>query len=141
MTNTSAVAWLTRAPQNTFTMWAATSPGRVFVSDNIDAAAELSVAWSRVDPFPAHLNTPSRAITQIYVDPTNNHHAWIGYSGYNVNTPSQPGHVFDVTWSGAGAAVWTNISYNLPDFPITALVSDDKTGDLYAASDFGVMTR
>ena len=27
----------------------------------------------------------------------------------------------------------------LPDFPITALVSDDKTGDLYAASDFGVM--
>ena len=86
-----------------------------------------------------HLNTPSRAISQIYVDSTNNHHAWIGYNGYNVNTPSQPGHVFDVTWSGVGAAVWTNISFNLPDFPITALVRDDVTGDLYAASDFGVM--
>ena len=134
-----AVAWLTRAPQNTFTMWAATSTGRVFVSDNIDAAAPLSVTWSRVDPNPPHLNTPSRAISQIYVDSTNNHHAWIGYNGYNVNTPSQPGHVFDVTWSGVGAAVWTNISFNLPDFPITALVRDDVTGDLYAASDFGVM--
>jgi hypothetical protein len=120
-------------------MWAATGAGRVFVSDNVDAAAALSVVWNRVDPNPAHLNTPSRAISQIYVDPTNNHHAWIGYNGYNVNTPAQPGHVFDVTWSGAGAAVWTDISFNLPDFPITALVSDDATGDLYAGSDFGVM--
>ena len=134
-----AVAWLARAPQNTFTMWAATGAGRVFISDNVDATPALSVLWNRVDPFPGHVNTPSRSISQIYVDPTNNHHAWIGYLGYNTNTPAQPGHVFDVTWSGVGAAVWTNISYNLPDFPITALVSDDKTGDLYAASDFGVM--
>jgi len=27
----------------------------------------------------------------------------------------------------------------LPDFPITAVVRDDLIGDLYAASDFGVM--
>jgi hypothetical protein len=44
-----------------------------------------------------------------------------------------------VTWSGAGAATWVDRSYNLPDFPITAVVHDDVTGDLYAASDFGVM--
>ena len=30
-------------------------------------------------------------------------------------------------------------SYNLPDFPITAVVRDDLTGALYASSDFGVM--
>src|SRR5207249_71487 len=59
-----AVAWLTRAPQNTFTMWAATGTGRVFVSDNINAAA-ASVAWSRID-LP-HANDPRRAISQIYV--------------------------------------------------------------------------
>jgi hypothetical protein len=47
--------------------------------------------------------------------------------------------VFEATWSGAGAATFTDRSYNLPDFPITAVVSDDLTGDLYAASDFGVM--
>jgi hypothetical protein len=134
-----AVAWLTRAPQNTFTMWAATGAGRVFISDNINANPAVSVLWNRIDPNPAHLNTPSRAISQIYVDPSNNHHAWIGYNGYNVNTPSQPGHVFEVTWSGTGAATWVDISYNLPDFPITALVRDDVTGDLYAGSDFGVM--
>jgi hypothetical protein len=56
-----------------------------------------------------------------------------------VNTPNQPGHVFEVTWGGAGAATWVDRSYNLPDFPITGLVRDDATGDLYASSDFGVM--
>ncbi|TMG83742.1 MAG: hypothetical protein E6H74_08120 [Betaproteobacteria bacterium] len=120
------------------TMWAATGTGRVFITDNANAAAS-SVAWNRVDPNPAPGNTPSRAISEIYVDPTNQHHAWISYNGYNVNTPAQPGHVFEVTWSGAGAAAWVDRSYNLPDFPITAVVGDDLTGDLYAASDFGVM--
>jgi hypothetical protein len=133
-----AVAWIARAPQDTGTMWAATSTGRVFITDNANDPA-ASVAWNRVDPNPAPLNTPSRAISEIYVDPANAHHAWISYNGYNVNTPSTPGHVFEVTWSGSGPATWVDSSYNLPDFPITAVVRDDMTGDLYAASDFGVM--
>ena len=116
----------------------ATGAGRVFVTDNADAPAG-SVTWQRIDPNPAHLNTPDRYISSIYVDPANAHHAWISYSGYNVNTPAQPGHVFEVTWSGAGAATWADRSFNLPDFPITAVVRDDASGDLYASSDFGVM--
>jgi hypothetical protein len=130
-----AVAWIARTAQNTGSMWAATSTGRVFVTDNADAAA-ASVVWKRVDPG---TSDPNRAISEIYVDPTNPHHAWISYNGYNVNTPAQPGHVFEVTWSGAGTATWVDRSYNLPDFPITAVVRDDVTGDLYASSDFGVM--
>jgi hypothetical protein len=130
-----AVAWLARAPQNTNTMWAATGAGRVFVSDNVDAAA-ASVSWTRLDNSAA--NDPARSIDQIYVDPTNANHVWIAYNGYNVNTPSQPGHVFEVTRTGS-TATWVDRSFNLPDFPITALVRDDLTGDLYAASDFGVM--
>jgi hypothetical protein len=133
-----AVAWLQRAPQNTGTLWAATGTGRVFISENAEAAAS-SVVWNRLDPNGAHTNDPQRAISATYVDPGNAHHAWISYNGYNINTPTMPGHVFDVTWSGTGPATWTDLSYNLPDFPITALVSDDVTGDLYAASDFGVM--
>jgi len=65
---------------------------------------------------------------------------WPHYNGYNVATPAQPGHVFEVTWNpGTGVATWTDVSHNLPDFPITAVVRDDVLGDLYAASDFGVM--
>jgi hypothetical protein len=131
-----AVAWIARAPQNSGTIWAATSGGRVFVTDNADAAA-AAVVWNRVDPVGAI--DPTRVISAIHVDPSDAHHAWISYNGYNVNTPTRPGHVFEVTWSGSGTATWVDRSYNLPDFPITAVVRDDVTGDLYAASDFGVM--
>jgi hypothetical protein len=132
----SAVAAIERAPQNTGALWAGTGTGRIFVSDNSNAAAG-AVVWTRIDSLAA--TDPGRFPTSIYVDPSNPHHAWISYSGYNINTPAQPGHVFDVTWNGGGAATWTDISHNLADLPITDLVRDDLTGDLYAASDFGVM--
>jgi len=44
-----------------------------------------------------------------------------------------------VTWSGSGLATWTDISTNLPQIPVNAIVRDDVTGDLYAATDFIVM--
>jgi len=57
-----------------------------------------------------------------------------------VRTPAQPGHVFDVVYDPkAGTATWTSLDGNLGDLPITALVRDDPTGDLYAATDFGVL--
>ena len=130
-----AVAWIARAPENTGTLWVATGTGRVFVSDNADAPAS-AVTFSRIDNTAP--NSPGRFISGIYVDPANPHHAWISYLGYNVNTPAQPGHVFEVTWTG-GAATWVDRSNNLPDLPITSIVRDDLTSDLYAASDFGVM--
>ena len=131
-----AVAWLTRTAQNTGSMWAATGAGRVFITDNANDPA-ASVHWNRVDADAA--NSPPRAISQIYVDPSNADRAWISYNGYNVNTPGQPGHVFRVLRTGPSTAAFTDISFNLPDFPITGLVRDDLTGDLYASSDFGVM--
>ena len=36
-------------------------------------------------------------------------------------------------------ATWTSLDYDLGDLAITDLVRDDPTGDLYAASDVGVM--
>src|ERR1700730_17109542 len=119
-------------------MWGAPRTGGGLITDTQTQPAP-PVVRNRVDPCPVRSNSPGRAISEIHVDPANAHHAWISYNGYNANTPATPGHVFEVTWSGAGAAILIDRSYNLPDFPITALVRDDVTGDLYAASDFGVM--
>ncbi len=130
-----AVAWISRNPTDVGTLWAATSTGRVFISENGNDPA-ASVVWTRLDSLAA--NDPPRVISSIYVDPANGRHAWISYNGYNVATPATPGHVFEVTWNGAGVATWTDVSFNLPDFPITQVVRDDTLGDLYAASDFGV---
>jgi hypothetical protein len=130
-----------RAPSDTSTLWAATVPGRVFVSKNADADPG-AVRFARIDLSggAARSSTPARFVSGIAVDPRDPNHAWISYSGYDAYTPNdQPGHVFDVRFDpSTGAAVWTNRTYNLGDQPITDLVQDTRTGDLYAATDFGV---
>ncbi len=132
------VAAVERYAGDTGTLWAATTTGRVFISKNADAAAG-SVTWTRLDTLASA--DPNRFVSSISIDPANGNHAWISYSGYNVNTPSQPGHVFSVMYDPvAGTATWTDISSNLDDLPITDLVRDDVTGDLYASTDFGVLT-
>jgi hypothetical protein len=138
------VVSVSRAPSDNSTLWAATRFGRVFISKNADDVSNVAgadgsnVAWTRLDTLDP--NAPGRFISSIYVDPRNPNHAWISYSGYSARTPAQPGHVFDVTYDPvAGTAVWTSLDGSLGDIPITALVRDDATGDLYAANDFGVL--
>jgi hypothetical protein len=126
-----------RATSDTATLWAATQPGRVFISKNADADPASSVTFTRLDSLAA--NSPGRFISGIYIDPANSNRAWISYSGFNATTPTTPGHVFQVTYNpGAGTAVWTDVSYDIGDIPITDVVRDDVAGDLYASSDFGV---
>ncbi|HEV2235594.1 MAG TPA: hypothetical protein VGR57_02940, partial [Ktedonobacterales bacterium] len=131
------IAALARAG-DTGTLWVATTTGRVFISHNANAAAG-SVTFTRLDTSAP--SAPNRFVSSIYVDPANPNHAWISYSGYNYLTPAQPGHVFEVTVSG-GTATWNNLDGGLGplgDLPVTGLVRDDVTGDLYAATDFGVL--
>ncbi|HWX34178.1 MAG TPA: hypothetical protein VNZ53_42990 [Steroidobacteraceae bacterium] len=135
------VAAIARTPSDTGTLWVATGKGRVFISKNADAGAS-AVIFKRLDSLPSATSAPSRFITAIYVDPRNSNHAWISYSGYVFNTPAQPGHVFEVTYDGSGDAKWTQIdggTGGLADLPVTGLVRDDFTGDIYASTDFGVM--
>jgi hypothetical protein len=130
------VNFIERTTSNTSTAWAGTTGGRVFISNNIDGPA-ASVIWNRLEPTVAG-NDPTRVPTGAAIDPVNTNHAWVTYSGYSSFTPSQPGHVFSVSWSGSGAAIYTNISFNLPDIPLTSIAFDPLTGDLYTSSDFAV---
>jgi hypothetical protein len=136
------VAAFARTKSDTGTLWVATGTGRVFISKNADAAAG-SVTFTRLDTLPSATANPNRFVTGIYVDPANSNHAWISYSGYNANTPTTPGHVFEVIYNpDAGDATWTNIDGGtgpMGDLPVTGLVRDDVTGDLYASTDFGVL--
>jgi hypothetical protein len=135
------VAAVERTASNTGTLWVATTTGRVFISTNADAAAD-SVTYTRLDTLPSATAAPNRFVSGIYIDPANPNHAWISYSGYNFNTPSQPGHVFEVTYDGTSDATWTSLDGSgmtaYPDFPATDVVRDSN-GDLYVSNDFGVM--
>ena len=130
------VAAVERTVADTSTAWAATTTGRVFISRNVDAEPASSVSWTRLDD----VTTPNRFVTSIHVDPADGNHAWISYSGFNSATPDTKGHVFEVRYDPAtGKASWTDRSYDFGDMPVSDLVRDDRTGDLYAATDFGVL--
>jgi len=132
------VAAVRRATSDSTTLWAATSTGRVFISKNANADPATAVKFTRLDS--SSTVDPNRFVSGIYIDPANANHVWITYSGFNANTPTTPGHVFEVTCSDpvAGIATWTDRSYDVGDIPINDIARDDATGDLYAASDFGV---
>lgn len=125
---------LTRAPSDANTLWAATRPGRIFVTSEAGRSAN-TVSFFRIDTP----DTPGRFASGISVDPSNPNHAFISYSGYNAYTPDTPGHVFEVTYDPASrTAAFTDRSYNLGDQPVTGVQYDKTTGDLYASTDFGV---
>ncbi len=122
------------------TLWAATSAGRVFVSRNADAGDSSSVVFRRIDE--SNPAAPNRFVSAIVVDPQDPLRAWIGYSGFSAITPDRPGHVFEVTVDpDASASRWTPLDGDLGDLPVNHLVRDDRTGDLFAATDFGVLRR
>jgi len=124
-----------RAPGDRGTMWAATRIGRVFVTSNVDAA-QGTVAFHRIDSA----STPGRFVSGIAVDPADANHAWVSYTGYGAYTPDTPGHVFEVRYDPAThTASWTDRSYDLGDQPITGIALHAGTGDVYVATDFGVL--
>jgi hypothetical protein len=123
------------APSDSKTLWAATRTGRLWVSTDVGANPR-NVHFFRIDT-PA---TPGRFVSGIAVDPNDANHAWISYSGYGAYTPSTPQHVLEARFDPhKHVATFTNRSYDIGDQPVTGIVVDEASGDLYAATDFGVL--
>jgi len=107
------------------------SDGRISASSNVDGSGVAT--WATIDKAPL----PNRAVSQVLApasDPTGNT-VYATFSGFSASTPAAPGHVF-VSKNGLGAATWTNISGDLPDIPVNAIVVDQ--GAIYVGTDIGV---
>ena len=76
----------------------------------------------------------------IAVDPADPNHAWISYSGYGAYTPGTPQHVIEARYDPSHKkATFTDRTYDIGDQPVTGIARDADTGDLFAATDFGVL--
>jgi hypothetical protein len=122
------------------TLWAATSAGRVFVSKNADAPVPTAVVFDRIDDDTTATNDPPRFVTAIHVDRHDSNHAWITYSGFNTKTPATPGHVFEVRYV-PGASTFTLLDGNEPrdrlgDIPATSIAVTGR-GTIYVGTDYG----
>src|SRR5205823_9542588 len=145
-----AVGWISRTTADNSTAWAATTTGRLFVSKNANADPASAVTFTRIDTLDT--NSPNRPISSISIDPANSNRAYVSYLSYNelVTTTlgdTHPGHVFLVTYDptangGTGGATWVNLEGTgtpIGNQPVNGVAYDKATGDLYAATDFGVV--
>jgi hypothetical protein len=125
-----------RSAADAGTLWVGTRQGHLWVTHNADASSPAAVQFTEVKAG----GLPGRFVSSIAADPADVNHVRVSYSGYSAYTPATPGHVFDVTANpDTGAATASDLSADLGDQPVTDLVRDDSTGDLYASTDFGVL--
>jgi hypothetical protein len=130
------VVALERADTDNGTLWAATRVGRLWVSKDADAAKPRNVHFHRIDTDA----TPGRFVSGIVLDRSDSNHAWISYSGYGAYTPQTRQHVIEARYDeGRHRATFTDRSYDIGDQPVTGLALNEDNGDLYAATDFGVL--
>ena len=80
---------------------------------------------------------PARYVTAIAVDPLDAKVVYVAYSGFNANTPMQPGHLFR---SPDGGGSWKAIDNGLPDLPMNDLIAHPTLpGVLVAGTPLGVV--
>ena len=92
-----------------------------------------SGAWARWTNASGGL--PLRAVTHIAVDPNTATTAYVTFSGFT-GFGDTSGHIFKTT---DGGSAWTDISSDLPNTPVDALVIDpDAPSTLFAGTDIGV---
>jgi hypothetical protein len=76
---------------------------------------------------------PTRWVNGIAVDPTNKDHAYVAFSGYREG--DNAANIWETTNGGAS---WQNISGNLPNAPLDAVVLDKADNAVIVSGDLGV---
>jgi len=116
------------APSAPNTVYAGTGDRNVQVTSN--AGAGVIARWTNVAR-----NLPPRVITAIAVDPTARTTAYVAFSGFS-GLGDRLGHVFR---SVNGGASWLDVSANLPNTPVNAIVINPRRpSQIFIGTDSGV---
>lgn len=103
-----------------------TAQSRISVTTNTGSS------WTTISKSPL----PNRWITCIAIDTSDYNRVLVSYSGYNVNTPTTPGHIFLTTNRGAS---WIDVSGDLPDIPVNSIIMNPSNPNNWiAGTDLGV---
>jgi hypothetical protein len=119
-----------------------TNDANVWIGFNLGTGTQAQANW--VDVTGNNTVVPLRPVLGIALDPSVSAvNLPVGYAavgGFNANTPSTPGHVFQVTcMADCGSFTWANKTGNLPDIPVDSIiVNPNNPHQVYAGSDWGV---
>ena len=116
-----------------------TNDGNVQIGHGLGTGSNQST-WVNVTGGNAVL--PNRPILDVAFDPTTTT-APIGYAavgGFNANTPTTPGHVFQVVCTTDCASfTWSDKTGNLPDIPVDSIIANPKfPQQVFAGTDWGL---
>jgi hypothetical protein len=133
-TSAGSILAVNFAPSNPKSAVVGTSDGKVWWTETLytgtnctQAAANTSTfactanktaTWRDADSTNAVL--PNRAVLGVAADPTDHTRVYAAVGGFDDNTPTTLGHLFELKWSGT-AWTRTNKTGNLPDVPAAAV--------------------
>ncbi len=138
--NRSFINQLAFEPADQTTVIVGTNDANVQIGFGMGTGVANSATWVNVTGSNAVL--PNRPILDVAFDPTTTT-APKGYAavgGFNANTPTTPGHVFQVVCTAHCAAfVWTDKTGNLPDIPVDSIIANPKfPQQVFAGTDWGL---
>ena len=91
--------------------------------------------WTDLDPAG---RVPNRYVSSLAFSPLNANVLYVALSGFNENTPGQPGHLFMTTNALAGAPVWTDVSPPV-DLPNDCVAIDpNNPANIFVGTDQGI---
>jgi hypothetical protein len=98
-----------------------TQDGNVWVGFNLGNRPQQLAQWRNITG--ANTVLPNRSILKVATDPMTPTIGYAAVGGFSQNTPTTPGHVFQVRCnSDCTSFTWRNVSGNLPDIPANAVI-------------------
>src|SRR5882757_7022857 len=118
-----------------------TNDGNAWIGFNLGTGTASQANWVNVTGSNTVL--PNRPVLGIGLDPSAGATVPIGYAavgGFNANTPTTPGHIFQVTCSAnCGSFTWADKTGDLPDIPVDSIiVNPNNSQQVFAGTDWGV---
>jgi hypothetical protein len=121
---------------------AGTNDANVWIGFNLGTGVAGQANWVNVTG--SNVVLPNRPVLGIALDPSvSSANVPVGYAalgGFNANTPTTPGHVFQVTCAATcGSFTWTDKTGNLPDIPVDSIIVNPKwPQQVFAGTDWGL---
>jgi hypothetical protein len=130
-TDFGSIQSITLAPSDTDVIYVGTTDGTLYVSR--DGLGSDENSWENITDS----SFPFRNLASIVVDPEDPDLVYAIFGGFDVQTPDTPGHVF---MSTDGGGSWEDISFDLPDAPLSTGVTDARAdyAGLYVGGALGV---
>lgn len=117
---------------------AGTNDGNVQYGFNLGQGVANSATWVNVTGGNSLL--PNRPILDVTIDPVDPLIGYAAVGGFDQNTPTTPGHVFQVTCTASCASfTWLDKSGNLPNIPAdTILANPNFPQQVFVGTDWGL---